>query len=79
MKLLAVLFEKLRVLSGKVPTFAMYDPTKVEFQYVAGSCLPDVVHVFYNKKFLFTYNWIDGVDAKKHSELEKWVNLKESK
>lgn len=42
----------------------------LEFHYVSGSITPDKIYVLYNKKSIYSYNWIDGVDAIPHSLLD---------
>ncbi len=47
----------------------------VEFQYVGRSTLPDLIRVYVRGKLLFTYAWIDGVEAVKGSRLAAWQRM----
>ena len=55
------------------------DYQNLEFQYLTGSLLPDRICVFYKKKKLFIYNWIDGIDAIMYSPLWYWHSIYNSK
>jgi hypothetical protein len=47
---------------------------EVEYQYVSRTYSPDIIHVFFNKKHLFTFKWIIGVDAPRYSKLKIWYS-----